>query len=79
MQGTGLIENVKYLQVAEKRNPVVTPAEAGVQKSPKILDSRFRGTDSKDGEKVLFINLLMINDKGSCAFVLEEQHVKTDD
>ena len=57
MQGTGLIENVKYLQVAEKRNPVVTPAEAGVQKSPKILDSRFRGNDSRDGENHFFINL----------------------
>ena len=26
---------------------VVTPAEAGVQKSPKILDSRLRGNDRK--------------------------------
>jgi hypothetical protein len=58
---------------------VVTPAEAGVQKSPKILDSRFRGNDSKDGKNHFFINLLMINDTGPWPFVLEEQHAKTDD
>jgi hypothetical protein len=27
---------------------IVTPAEAGVQKSFRMLDSRFRGNDSKE-------------------------------
>ena len=39
-------------------DPFVTPAEAGVQKSHKILDSRFRGNDNKNGENCLVGNML---------------------
>jgi hypothetical protein len=35
-------------QVAEKHNPFVTPAQAGVQKSQEKLDSRLRGNDIED-------------------------------
>ena len=35
-------------QVAEKHNPFVTPAQAGLQKCVKSLDSRFRGNDEKE-------------------------------
>jgi hypothetical protein len=45
------------LQLAEKHNPFVTPAEAGVQKSQKILDSRLCGNDGKDGENRFFSDL----------------------
>jgi len=44
-------------QLAEKHNPFVTPAEAGVQKSQKILDSRLRGNDGKDEENCFFSDL----------------------
>ena len=37
---------------------MVTPAQAGVQKIFKILDSRFRGNDSKD-DKDLFPKRLL--------------------
>jgi hypothetical protein len=45
-------------QVAEKQDPSVTPAQAGVQKSCKGLDSRLRGNDSKDFKDGFFSNRL---------------------
>jgi len=35
------------VETSQKAIRAVTPAEAGVQKSPKILDSRLRGNDRK--------------------------------
>jgi hypothetical protein len=45
------------LFVDEKVVMGVTPAEAGVQKSPTRLDSRLRGNDDRDGENQFFSNL----------------------
>jgi hypothetical protein len=44
-------------------HPAVTPAEAGVQKTFRILDSRFRGNDSKK-EKNRFFSSLLTKGKG---------------
>ena len=51
-----------YQQNDEKHNLFVTPAQAGVQKSQEILDSRLRGNDSKDGEDGFFSNRLMVTE-----------------
>jgi hypothetical protein len=39
-----------FMKDVENRNPFVTPAQAGVQKSQESLDSRLRGNDSKEGK-----------------------------
>ena len=48
---SGLLTMEKHEPFAEKRDRLVTPAEAGVQKSLNILDSRLRGNDNKDSKK----------------------------
>jgi hypothetical protein len=50
---------LSYQQVAEKHDPFITPAEAGVQERPKRLDSRLRGNDSKYGENYFFNSLVI--------------------
>jgi hypothetical protein len=43
----------------------VTPAEAGVQNSLNLLDSRFRGNDKK-GEIATFYETIISSKSGSC-------------
>jgi len=44
---------------SESCHPFVTPAQAGVQKSQKRLDSRLRGNDSEEGQPRVFSNLIV--------------------
>jgi len=51
---------LSLLQIAEKHILLVTPAQAGLQKSQEMLDSRLRGNDTKDDRKGFFSSLLVI-------------------